>query len=227
MSILKEITNDIAIVANAIKNIKEIHTAIKDGKKYFEKAHPEIKKDVADMCAELQKTCNAIATASGVITNFRFNSSAGALDNEPTRFNDYFITYKTNKNEAEDLIRSLKGHCHIIRQHADKVSSGGTRPFWSFFDVQSAQREYELGVLLQKIYDDEQDFYSIVYRMAHSMNAAIGDVTDALIENAMMSSSRVPEAASKLSEYAKSFKELEMIAGKTRDELDETIKELQ
>ena len=40
MSILKEITDGIELVADAIKNIKEIHDAIKDGRKYFEKAHP-------------------------------------------------------------------------------------------------------------------------------------------------------------------------------------------
>jgi len=224
---IKDFIDDITLVADAIKNIKEIHTAIKDGKKYFEKAHPEIKKDVSDMCAELQKTCNAIATASSVITNFRFNSSAGALDNEPTRFNDYFINYKKNKNEAEDLIRSLKGHCYIIKQHADKISYGNTNSFWTYFGLQSMQREQELGVLLQNIYDDEQDFHSIVYLMAHSMNSAIEDVTDALCENGMMSSTKVPTAALKLSEYSKSFKELELVASKTRDELDATIKELQ
>ena len=227
MGILKQIVDDIKVVADSVKNIQSILAAIKDGKKYFEKTHPEIKQDVAAMCIELQKTCNAIAIASSVITNFRFNSSAGALDNEPTRFNDYFIKYKTNKNEAENLIRSLKGHCRIIKQHSEKISSCNTNAFWAFFGLQSSQRENELGILLQKIYDDEQDYYDIVSRMAHSMNTAIEDVTDALCVNGMMSATKVPAAALLLTEYAKSFKELELAASKTRDEFDFTIKDLQ
>ena len=227
MSILKEITDGIKLVADAIKNIKEIHDAIKDGKKYFEKAHPEIKKDVIAMCDELLKTCNAIATASSIITNFRFNASPGAIDNEPTRFNDYFIRFKTNRNEAEDLIRSLKGHCHIIKEHANKISQGDTNSFWSFIGLQSQQRKTELSALLQNIYDDERDFHSIVYRMAQSMNAAIEDVTSALSLNGMMNSSKVPDASMKLIEYAKSFKELELLAEETRNKLSATIQELQ
>ncbi len=227
MTILKEIIDGIAIVADAIKNINEIHTAIKDGKKYFEKAHPEIKQDVIGMCAELQKTCNAIATASSVITNFKFNSSAGALDGEPTRFNNYFISYKTNKNEAEDLIRSLKGHCYIIREHAEKITQGKAEMFWSFFGLQSQQRETDLGALLQQIYNDEASFFTIVYHMAQCMNSAIEDVTNSLTIDCMMHSSKVPAAALKLNEYSAAFKKLELLSEDARDAIDATIQELQ
>lgn len=227
MSILKEITDSIVIVSDAIKNIKEIHAAIKQGTKYFEKQHPEIKKDVIAMCSELQKTCNGIAIASSVITHFRFNSSPAAIDNEPTRFNDYFIKYKSDKNEAEILIRSLKGHCSIIKQHADTISQGNSKSFWSFFGLQSEAREKKLANLLQQIYDDERDFHSIVYHMAHSMNAAINDVTKTLEESNMMTSKKVPDAANKLSEYSKIFLELELLARNTRDNLEKTIQEIQ
>lgn len=227
MSVIKEITDGIALVSDAIKNIKEIHTAIKDGKKYFETTHPEIKADVAAMCTELQKTCNAIAVASSVITNFRFNSSPGAIDGEPTRFNNYFISYKNDEKKAEELIRSLKGHCYIIKQHAEKISQGEIKSFWIFLGLKSPEREEELGRLLQKIYDDESDSYTLVNRMAYSLNAAIEDVTNALIVDGMMHASKVKDAALKLSEYSVSFKKLENLAQNTRDELDLTIQELQ
>lgn len=227
MSILKEIVDGITIVADSINNIKEIHTAIKDGKKYFEKAHPEIKKDVSAMCNELRKTCNAISTAASIITTFRFDSSPGTIEAQPRIFNNYFMKYINNKNEAQDLIYSLKGHCSIVKQHAENISKGNTSTFWTFFGLQSAQRELELAAMLEKIYSDEQDFYSIVHRMADCMNKAIEDVMSTLCENGMMTSTKVPDASIKLLSYAKEFKTLELVAKKIQDELDTTIIELQ
>jgi hypothetical protein len=228
MSVLKEITDSIKLVADAIKNIKEIHTAIKDGKKYFEKAHPEIKKDVVAMCNELYKTCNAIATASSIITNFRFNGSPSAIDNEPTRFNNYFISFKTNNSEAENLIRTLKGHCHIIKAHADKITNGNSNLFWNIISSSASdQRKAELGQMLQNIYNDEQDFYNVVYQMAKSMHLAIEDVTNALTVNGLMLGTQVPQAATSLQIYAAIFKDLEALATTTRDQISATVDALQ
>ncbi len=224
MGILKEVTDDIKIVSDSIKNIKSIYEAIKDGKKYIETQHPEIKSDVAAMCEEMKKTCAAIATASRVITNFRFNSSD--MDKDPTRFNEWFIKYKTNKNEAGNLIRSLKGHCQKIKYHADKISQGNQDSFWKYLGFNTEEKNKELGELLQGIYNDERDLYNTVYKMAESMNAAIEDVTEALCLNGMMHSSKVPEAALKLNEYRTIFKELETSAAKTEDNLNEIVQEL-
>lgn len=226
MGILKDIADNIAAVSSAIKNIKEIHAAIKEGKNYLKKTHPEVKKDVAVMCVELQKTCDAIAKASGVITQFQFDATPGSIETQPTRFNDYFIAYKTNHNEAENLIRSLKGHCYVIRDHAEKISSGANKSFWSFLGLHSAEREEALAAMLQRVYNDEMDMHDVVHRMAISMHAAIEDVSQALLTNGMMYASNVPAAAARLNAYAAYFKELEVLAADTRDKLSDTIAEL-
>ncbi|HTN45275.1 MAG TPA: hypothetical protein VL098_02940 [Flavipsychrobacter sp.] len=226
MSILAEVADGIKMVAEAIKNIRDIHEGIKDGKSYFEKSHPEIRKDVAAMCMEMSKTCNAISTASALLTHYRFNASPGVIDSEPTRFNDYFIRYKTDQQEAEKLILSLKGHCSIIRDHAEKIGQGSISHFWSLLGFQSQQRQNELQALLQKIYDDERDFHNIVYKMARSLGLAVEDITEELSENGMLHSSKVPDAAAKLAAYSQVFKELEKLAATSRDELEKTIQSM-
>ncbi|HAD14627.1 MAG TPA: hypothetical protein DCF33_19550 [Saprospirales bacterium] len=226
MGILKDIADNIAAVSSAIKNIKEIHAAIKEGKKYLEKTHPEVKKDVAAMCVELQKTCDAIAKASGVITQFQFDATPGSIETQPTRFNDYFIAYKTNHHEAENLIRSLKGHCYVIRDHAEKISSGANKSFWSFFGLHSAEREAALAAMLQRVYNDEMDMHDVVHRMARSMHKAIEDVNAALLTNGLMHADNVPAASARLNEYREHFRQLESLAADTRDKLIETLTEL-
>ena len=126
-----------------------------------------------------------------------------------------------------ELLRSCKGHGHIIKEQADEVGHGGTNSIWMFIGIQAQQRKTELSSLRQHIYDDVRDFHNIVYRMACSMNAAIEDVTSALSLNGMMTSSKVPAASVKLIEYAKSFKKLELLAEDTRNKLSATIQELQ
>lgn len=59
------------------------------------------------------------------------------------------------------------------------------------------------------------------------MNMAIEDVTETLTSNGVMSSTNIPNAAPKLNDYSKAFKELELLADNTRQTPDNTIMELQ
>lgn len=209
MSIIKEVADGIKLVGESIKNIREIQKAIKDGKGYFEKKHPDIKTDVKVMLGEMQKTCDAISKAAGIITHFSFNTSPGAIDSEPTRFNNLFIDYKKDLNAAEEMIKSLKGHCTIIRHHAEAIAQNKSQTFWNIIGLHSPEKEDELAQKLHTIYDDEMSFHSTVYQMAKSINIAINDVSDAIETNGMMMSANVPLAAQKLLEYKVVFRELE------------------
>jgi hypothetical protein len=227
MSVVIEVSEAINLVAGAIKNIKDIHTALKDGKMYFEKKHPEIKKDVQAMCAELQKTCSAIVIASSVVTNFKFDASPAVIELQPTRFNDYCIHNATSRVGAEDLIRSLKGHCSVIRGHAEKLTQGKPELFWRFFGLSAAEKEVELGEKLMDLYNDEKEFHITVGKMASSIEKAFTDVTDTLCSNGLMHASNVPEAAAKLGAYSLLFRELKTKAEQTRDDIGETMIELE
>lgn len=125
MSIVKEVADGIKLLADGIDNIRKIYGAIRDGKEYLETTHPDVKTDVAAMCVEMRKTLQAIATASSIITHFRFNVSSQAIQSEPSRFNDYLMQYKTQAMNVESQLDSLRGHCHKIREHAEKP----TQPF--------------------------------------------------------------------------------------------------
>lgn len=228
---LTEITDGIKLISDTIGNVKDIYEAVKDGYQYFNTKHPEIKKDVSAMCVELYKTCNAVATASGIITHFRFNGSPAAIDNEPTRFNQHFIGYKTGSQQAQDLIRSLKGSCHTIRQHAENLrqeaeSTGFKNGFLSLFGLYSEERAYNLQLALENVYNEEHEWYLVVGRLSESITLAVQDVSLALETDGLMLSSNVPAASKLLNEYATAFGELELKAGRQADEIQAMVDEL-
>lgn len=228
---LTEVAEGIKMVAETIQNVKDIYESVKDGRQYFTNKYPGIKTDVADMCIELQKTCNAVATASAIITHFRFNASPGVIDNEPTRFNDYFMKYKTSATEARDEILRLKGSCGKIRMHIEKLDdeaeqSSGKRNFLTFLGLHDPAKTAQVRDALQNIYNDEREMHYMVDGLAENLTKAINDVDDKLCTDGLMDSRNVPAAAKLLNEYSKLFGSLETEARKQANEIQELVDEL-
>ncbi len=82
MTMVKEVIDGLAAVAEAIENIRTISEAVREGKKYLETKHPEIKTDLQLMVDEIGKTMNVVAQASAVLTQFRFAVSADTGSSE-------------------------------------------------------------------------------------------------------------------------------------------------
>lgn len=215
MSVIKEVLEGIEMVAKAIKNIKEIQKAIKDGREYLTKKHPDTKSELKGMLTEMQNTCGAIAEASALITHFSFNGSPGAIDTAPDKFNQHFIETKSKINNAENIIMNLKGHCHIIRNHADNIRQKEGKDIWSLLGLNSQEKEHQIANGLMTIYNDEMDFHSTVYEMSKSLQLAIDDVANTLETDGLMLATNVPAAAQKLSEYKKHFRQLEKTTKET------------
>ena len=228
---IKDVADGIELVSGAIKNMKEIYTAVKDGRQYFTNKYPDIKNDVSNMCVELRKTCNAVATASSIMTHFRFNVSPNAIDHEPTRFNEYFIKYKTSSVEVENLIRSLKGSCTKIIHHAEKLkreasSRINTNDILALFGLYSHERTRAVEEALQNVYNEEKEWYIVVGKMSTNITKAVNDVSNTLGANGMMHSDNVKAAALLLNDYAELFGALEIEARNQANEIQDLIDEL-
>lgn len=213
MSMVKEVADAIEVVADGIGNVRKIYEAVRDGKRYLEEKHPEVRKNVAEMCGELRKTMQAIASASSIVTHFSFNVSDQAIATEPTRFNDYLMQYKTQALGVESQINALRGHCSIIKQHAEKLQEAAAgQSFGSFlelFGLRSKKRERELGEAIQRVYNEEEQFHTNALQMYWALNGALDDVASKLGPPGMMDAKNVPIAAATLGEYAERFRRLE------------------
>ena len=155
MTIVAEVTDGLRLVAEGIKNLRTIHSAIKDGRKYFESRHPDVKGDLAAMCVEMRKTLQAIATASAIITHFRFTVESSVSESEPARFNNHLMAHKAQAQNAEAQLDSLRGHCSVIRDHAQKLEGKSKKANLSgmlkLFGLDSEKRENELAAALSRI----------------------------------------------------------------------------
>jgi hypothetical protein len=58
-----------------------------------------------------------------IITHFRFDVSSQTMGPEPSRFHEHFVRYKRQAVEVELHLDSLRGHCHVIRNHAGQLDN--------------------------------------------------------------------------------------------------------
>ena len=229
MTIIKEVTDGLETVTKTIENIKKIRKAVMEGKDYIQTKHPDVKNDLGLLLDEFRKTMNGVAKASAVLTNFRFAISTDLGSSELRAFNDYFITHKSQAKYLEDHLEDLRGHCSIIRQHAERIAGSATVSGFSglfrMLGLNSPQRELELATMLDRLaYEDFADANSLEI-MVNCLNLALNDVQNALGDRGAMYPKNVPMAAALLAEYAERFETLEKSAGNAEDEIRKAITE--
>lgn len=231
MTVVKEVTDGITLVADGIKNIKTIYEAIQKGRNYISKQHPEVKQALAGMCVEMQKTTNAVAVASAIITHFRFTVTGSARDAEPARFNEHLIKSKKHVRALEQQLNALRGRCGVIASHATKLDrrakKAGMQNLFELMGVKSRTRERRLAGALAEIHNSEMVFHRNIYGMRYTLETALSAVSDELGPRGSMTPSRVRRAATLLGEYAQLFGKLESEANYAALQLQELITDLE
>jgi hypothetical protein len=212
MAIIQEVRDAIAAVSESIDHIQTISDAIKEGTTYLKSAHPYVAEDLAKMCEEMRKSSQAIASASSIVTHFRFVIGDGQSA-EASRFNEHFVKHKMQADAVQQQLRSMRGHCSVIKEHAnaiqDKAKPGVLTSISEALGLRSTQRERELADALQGIYDEEMEYHRGVYQMANAVQEALKAVHDELGPPGAIDPQHVPNAAATLGEYAVAFAELE------------------
>ena len=118
---------------------------------------------------------------------------------EASRFNEHFVKYKAQAEIVELLLRSMRGHCSVIAEHAEeirkKADPKGFTTIAAALGLHSSQREQELADSLQGIYDEEMQYHLGVFLMANAVKAALKAVQDQLGPAGAIDPSKVPIAA--------------------------------
>jgi antitoxin (DNA-binding transcriptional repressor) of toxin-antitoxin stability system len=231
MSIVGEVRDGIALVAEGIDNIRTIHAAIKDGKDYIATQHAEVAADLVAMCREMRGTLDAIAVGSAIITHFRFTVAGEAIEREPARFNEHLMSHKAQARRVEEQLNALRGKCSVIAGHAEALEAAARRrglsSLASLFGLRSKERELEVATALRRIYNDEMQFHHNVYGMRTVLQRALEAVEGELGPPGTMNPANVPRAAAVLGEYADAFSRLESDANYGALQLQELANDLQ
>lgn len=226
MAIVSEVLNAVKEVAEGIENIRKISEAVRDGRDYLMSTHADVASELAAMCEEMKKSLMALASASSIVTHFRFvlgDNPSG----EAARFNNHLLNHKAKAEGVRQQLESMRGHCHIIKTHADRIQSQaearGLRSIYAFLGLHSEQKEKELADALQEIYNDEMDFYRTIQAMEQAVQSTLTAVQVALGPPGTIDPSLIPQAASVLGEHVPLFSDLETKANFYTLELQSSI----
>jgi hypothetical protein len=227
MSIIKDVSDAIKDVADGIKHIQTIAKAVREGRDYFKVKHPDIKRDLTVMCLEMRNTMTGIAAASAVLTHFRFTISGSAVDSEPRAFNDHLISHKEIAQKASQSLHAMRGHCHVIKEHADKLLTKNPHRLLLLFGIDSAERDREVARSLEKIYDEEMQAYRVARQLTRALELSLNEISEALGPAGSMLPKNVPTAAALLGEYADAFSRLETTSNYIAFDLQQSIDALE
>ena len=212
MAIIQEVRDAIVAVSDSIDHIQTISEAIKEGKDYLKSTHPNVADDLAAMCEEMRKSSQAIASASSIVTHFRF-VIGNAHVAEASRFNEHLVNHKAQAESVQQQLRSMRGHCTVIEEHAEAIRKKAKPTVLTSISevlgLRSTEREQQLADALQGIYNEEMEYHRGVYQMANAVQKALKAVQDELGPPGTIVPEKVPSAAKVLGEYAVAFADLE------------------
>lgn len=220
------------IVATAIENVRTIGEAVREGKDYLDKKHPEAKKDVVVMLQEMAKTTKFVREASAVITAFRFVKDSDA---SATEFNKLWVKQNAEAKYFRDNLDALRSHCGVIRQHADKIAVealNGDKDykvlFGSLFGLSSPMRDADLAARLARLANDDYDVEQTARLLLETIERALEAVHEAVMSDEdMIDPARLPAGAAILRQCREKFTPIERKAEEARVSVTKLIADLQ
>jgi chromosome segregation ATPase len=231
MVLVSEVADVIRMLADVVKNTREIVDAVNDGRKFLASRYPEAQQDFGDLIDQMQHTVEGLAEVTKLISGFRFVSDGGAIDRETAdrelaRFNDYVIEQKKDIANLKNRIRALKADCEKVRVLRDKLDARTeTRSWGSLFGLLGAkaqQRSLELHSTLSNFYADDQRMIDLFRQTLELAENGIQDVENALGPPGMANPYNVPAAAEILGTYAVLFDAPQNELHRLADVLSET-----
>ena len=88
MTAVGEVLDSVKALADLIASTRTILDALRDGRAYLERNHPDAKEDLAKLLEQMRITVAGLSKATSVVTDFWFTIDGSARDEEPSRFND-------------------------------------------------------------------------------------------------------------------------------------------
>lgn len=225
MTIVKEVSDAIELVAKTIQNGREIVSALHDARAYLSNRYPQANQDLAGLLTEMRKTMLGLARVSDVVTDFRFTMSGPASEFEPARFNSLVIERKTRLVEFDQSISALKGSSGRMRDYAEALTRDSGHSFWQLFDITglATQRAADVGAKFNDLYVVDARIIELLRALLDAAKTALNDVADALGPPGSAQPANVSNAAQVLGEYAVEFRRVEQQAQDLARDLEDEI----
>jgi len=230
MPVIKVIAESIKLLGEVVKRTREIVDAVKDGRAYLKRYHPEAQGDLSSLLRQMQQAIEGLASVTKVISGFRFvvagtSVDRAAADRDLARLNDYLIEQRKHASILKGNIRELKADCDKVRQLRDKLDTRTKSHSWGsmfeLFGAKARERSQELHSALSNFYADDQRMIELLSHGLAMTERALVEVEDALGPPGMLNPYNVPVAAEVLGLYSMIYRTSDNDLHSLADELSE------
>ncbi len=219
---------DIRQVVRDIKHLvtqsKELIQAVRDGRAYVEKFHPNEKGLLSELLEQMRATFAGLISVSRLVTDFDFTIDGSDRDRQPSRFSEYLVQARTDLESLESNLTILKASCtrvHLLGQalqmRADKES------WWYLFGDAIGDQAGRLAPQFDALFGVDATMITNLTNAMIASREALDDVRDALRDGAGLSVDNVSRAAAVLHERAAEYRPVEWELKQLRDELSGLI----
>src|SRR5438552_2258022 len=126
--IVREVADALELVADAIRNTREIVKAVTDGREFLKRYHPEARKDLTLLLEEVGRSLTGLVQVSKVVTAFQFTVAGAGRDLEPSRFNNYVIQSRADLQELRAHIVELRARCSRVNEYLNRLDARAGEP---------------------------------------------------------------------------------------------------
>jgi hypothetical protein len=181
MTVIAEIRDAVAMIADVVDQTRTLLAALNDGREYLQKNHPGASEDLGALVKEMSTTVAGLHSASRIIIDFDFTVDGNDRDREPARFNEHLIQFGSRVASLENDIASLKGSCSRVKELSKSLDArAGDRPWWALLGDRAGLRAGELSTTLLRLYGMDWDMAENALSVLRATDAALGEVRSAL-----------------------------------------------
>jgi hypothetical protein len=212
MTLVREVADAVKLIADVVRNTRELVDAVNDGRAYLASKHPDASENFAKLLTQMQLTMEGLAEVTKVISGFRFEIEEGkAVRGEVSRFNAYVVEQSKAVTSLGGRIKDLKADCEQVRYLRDDLDARsknrGPGSMFGLLGVKSRRQAQDLASKLSDFYADDQRMIDAIVSILTIAEQALNEVDSELGPPGTAYADNVEAAATILGLYAGAFVE--------------------
>jgi hypothetical protein len=224
---LEKVLDAVRALADLIAQTRTILEAIRDGRAYLARNHPEAREDLAHLLEQMHITLAGLISVTRVVTDFSFTIDGSERDRQPDRFNDRLMDARAETGKLEADIWRLKDSCQKVEDLTKALNRRARNsPWWALLGDRAGQMAWDLARDLHELYGTDEEIIERINEMLKASDKALSAVNEALRAGDGSSVHNVDKAAAILREQAEAIRPVEDQLKQLRDELSDQIAKL-
>jgi hypothetical protein len=175
-----QIRSGLSRVLDGVGRMATFELALRDGHRQISSDYPLVRENLAVIATEMRNTLQAIAMSASLVTHLRsVITDDPQILNDSAQFAACIDEHARHVVQLEYQLAKLRGHCHVIRDHALAIEAkipSGIGSVARFLSIHSRVSEADIADALASIYQDEMDFYDDIYGLQSTLDVVFASL---------------------------------------------------